>query len=327
LRQIRVLLPRELPGPSLTRLPSTRNIRVVQAAESSIITTMADTITSVIAREDNGNVQITFTIPNSIVKAAEDETIKEFAKDAEIPGFRKGMAPLSKVAEKISQSRLIEHSLSHILPKALAETVTENKLKIAVYPKFELISAKEGEDWQIRGITCELPEISLGDYKTAVGGALRAESIIVPGTTNEVSAEKKEQAVIKALLSSVKVSIPQILIEDEADSRLSNLLARLEKLGLALESYLASIGKKPEDLRADYAKQAREAIALDLILSRIAAEEDIKVDPKEIDGAMGMSQTANQVKDQSTEDLEQRRRLIESILKRRAALDFLLKLS
>jgi trigger factor len=299
---------------------------VAQAAESSIITTMADKITSVIAREDNGNIQITFTIPNTVVKVAEDETVKEFAKDAEISGFRKGMAPLSKVAEKISQSQLIEHSLSHILPKALAETVTENKLKIAVYPKFELINAKEGEDWQIRGITCELPEIALGDYKTAVGGALRAESIIVPGASSEVSAEKKEQAVIEALLDSVKVTIPQILIEDEADSRLSNLLARLEKLGLALESYLASIGKKPEDLRSDYAKQAKEAIALDLILSKIAAEEDIKIDQKDIDAAMGVNQTANQTKDQSPEDLEQRRRLIESILKRRAALDFLLGL-
>ena len=122
------------------------------------------------------------------------------------------------------------------------------------------------------------------------------------------------------------ITIPQILIEDEADSRLSNLLSRLEKLGLALESYLASIGKKPEDLRADYAKQAKEAIALDLILSKIAAEEDIKIDQKDIDGAMGMNQTANQIKDQSPEDLEQRRRLIESILKRRAALDFLLGL-
>lgn len=286
-----------------------------------------DKITSVIAREDNGNIQITFTIPNAIVKATEDETVKEFAKDAEIPGFRKGMAPLSKVAEKISQNQLIEHSLSHILPKALAETVTENKLKIAVYPKFELISAKEGEDWQIRGVTCELPEITLGDYKTVVGGALRAESIIVPGTNNEISAEKKEQAVVKALLSTIKVTIPQILIDDEADSRLSNLLSRLEKLGLALESYLASIGKKPEDLRADYARQAREAITLDLALTKIAAEEDIKIDPKEIDSAMGMNQAINQPQDQTPEDLEQRRRLVESILKRRAALDFLIKLS
>ena len=293
---------------------------------------MSDEITSVIARESDGNIQITFTIPFSIVKSAEEDTVKEFAKDTEIPGFRKGMAPIDKVAEKIPQSKLIEQSLSHILPKALAEAITENKLKIAVYPKFELISAEEGKDWQIRGITCELPEIILGDYKKAVEGASRASTLWTPDKgkpeeKKEPTREEKEQVVIKALLDSVKVTIPRILIDDEADSRLSNLLARLEKLGLALESYLSSIGKKAEDLRADYANQAKDAITLDLILTKIAADQGITVEPKEIEAALNISQAAKQDKNESPEDIESRKRLIESILKRRAALDFLMTFS
>jgi len=291
---------------------------------------MADKITSVIAKESDGNIQITFTIPFSVVKAAQEETIKEFAKDAEVPGFRKGMAPIDKVAEKIPQNKLIEHSLSHILPKALAEAVTENKLKVAVYPKFELVSADEGKDWQIRGITCELPEVDLGDYKKAVTGASRASSLWTPDKgkpeeKKEPTREEKEQIVIKAILESVKVTVPKILIEEEADSRLSNLLARLEKLGLALESYLASIGKKAEDLRADYANQARQAITLDLVLTKIAEAEAIKVDQKEVDAALNMSQAAKN-KSENNEDAESQRRYIESILKRRSALDFLINL-
>lgn len=293
---------------------------------------MTDKITSVIARESDGNVQITFTIPFSVVKTAEEETIREFAKNMEIPGFRKGMAPIDKVAEKIPQNKLIEHSLSHILPKALAESVNENKLKIAIYPKFELISAEEGKDWQIRGITCELPEVALGDYKKAIEGASQASAIWTPDKgkpeeKKEPSREEREQVVVKALLDNVKVTIPKILIEEEADSRLSNLLARLEKLGLALESYLSSIGKKAEDLRADYAKQAKDAISLDLILSKVAESEGIKIDPKEVDTALNMSQAAKPDNNVHTEDNESRKRLIESILKRRAALDFLIKLS
>lgn len=295
---------------------------------------MADKITSVIAKEDNGNIQITFTIPSDVVKSAEDETIKEFAKDTEIPGFRKGMAPLDKVKDKIPQSTLIEHSLSHVLPKALAEAVTENKLQIAIYPKFELISAKEGEAWQIRGTTCELPKFELGDYKKAVTGELAAASIIVPGkdsadksASGQISRDKKEQIAIKAILENTKIEIPQILIEEEADSRLSNLLGRLEKLGLALENYLASMGKKAEDLRADYAKQAKEAIALDLILTKIAESEGLKIDQKEVDAALNMSQVDIKEKDQNPSETDNRKRLMESILRRRAALDFLINLS
>lgn len=293
---------------------------------------MADKITSVIAREDNGNIQITFTIPFAEIKTAQDEVIKEFAKNTEIPGFRKGMAPLDKVAAKISQSTLIEHSLNHVLPKALADAITENKLQIAIYPKFELISAKENEAWQIRAITCELPKVDLGDYKKMVTGAVRASTLWTPDKgkpdeKKEPTHEEKEQLVLKTILENIKINIPQILIEEEANNRLSALLERLEKLGLALEGYLASIGKKAEDLRADYAKQAKDAIALDLILSEIAKSENIKISDKDIETALAMSQLNKDVKNISSEEIESRKRLTESILRRRAALDFLINLS
>ena len=290
---------------------------------------MSDKITSVIAKEDDGNIQITFTIPKSVIKESKEETLKEFAKDAEVPGFRKGKAPIEKVAEKIPQSKIIEHSLGHILPKALSEAIDQNKLKLAIYPKFELISAEEDKDWQVRGITCELPEVSLGDYKKAVAGSLRASNLWTPykGKPEEkkgITPEKKEQVVIKTLLDTVKINIPKILIEEEADSRLSNLLSRLEKLGLALESYLSSVGKKPEDIRAEYANQAKEAISLDLILTKIADLEGIKVSEMEVEQAFQMSRETGANKD---ENPKARKRLLESILKRRAALDFLIKLA
>ncbi|HTK03179.1 MAG TPA: trigger factor [Alphaproteobacteria bacterium] len=262
---------------------------------------MADKITSTIAKETDGNVQITFTIPFDIIKKAQDEALVEFAKDAEIPGFRKGKAPLDKVAAKVSQNALMEHSLGHILPKALAEAINEHKLKLAIYPKFELISAEVDRDWQIRGVTCELPEVELGDYQEKI----------------KLIKDKKENDVIKALLETIKITIPKILIEEEVNGRLSNLLARIEKLGLALESYLTSVGKNVEVLRKEYEVQAQEAISLDLILSKIAEVEKLEVKKEEINEALKVS---------DAKDDEQRERLIESILKRRKALDFLINL-
>lgn len=288
-----------------------------------------DKITSVIAKEEDGNIQITFTIPFDTIQKSQEETLAEFAKDIEIPGFRKGQAPIGKVREKVSQSQLIEHSLGHLLPKALAEAVSNNKLKIAIYPKFELIKAQEGEAWQIRGITCELPTVDLGEYKKEIAGVLRAKSIVVPGKeeAKTESKEQKESVVLKALVDSVKIKVPAILIEQEADSRLSSLLARLEKLGLALESYLASINKKAEDLRAEYALQAKDAILIDLALNKIAEEEKLTVDPKELESALQISAASNPTKKESEQESEDRKRMIESILRRRKALDYLLSLS
>ncbi|MFI5240858.1 MAG: trigger factor [Microgenomates group bacterium] len=285
-------------------------------------------ITSVVARENDGNVQITFTIPFTIIKVAQDETVAEMARDMTVPGFRKGKAPLDKVREKIQESTLIEHSLSHILPRALADAIKEHSVRIAIYPKYELISAKEGENWQIRALTCELPEIKLGDYKKEIQGAARASSLWTPGkgdAKKEVTREEKESLVINALMDKIKFTVPRILIEEEVSSRLTNLLARIEKLGLALEAYLASIGKNPDTLRAEYESQAKDAIALDLVLSKIVEEESLKVEPKEVESALQMSQNANGQIDPN--DLESRKRVMESILKKRKALDFLVSLA
>lgn len=276
-------------------------------------------IQSVIAKESDGNVQITFTIPFLLVKKAKEETIAEFAKDIEVPGFRKGMAPLDKAEAKIPERELIEHSLGHILPLALSEAIKTHSLKIAIYPKYELISSEEGKDWQIRAVTCELPEIVLNDYKGKIAGEIRSASL-----KKEPTREEREQIVIKTLLESIKMVIPKILVDEEVDSRLTNLLSRIEKLGLALESYLSSIGKTPESIRVEYEVQAKDAIALDLILSRIFESENLSVDEKEVKSALEISESTQ--KPTAEEDREQRKRVIETILKKRKALEYLTNL-
>lgn len=267
----------------------------------------------VIARQDDGGVQITFTIPYDEIKKAQAETVEEMAKDIEVKGFRKGKAPLEKVKEKIPQATLIEHSLSHILPKALGEAIKENDLKLAIYPKYELLKAEEGKDWEIVAKTCELPEVNLGDYKTVVGGEIRAASL-----KKELAREEKEQVALKAVLTGIKIIIPRILIDEEVNSRLSSLLSRIEKLGLALETYLPSIGKTPDSLRVEYETQANEALALDLILSKIAETENLTVTEAEVNEAL---------KTASDSDIESQKRIVESVLKKRRALEFLTSLA
>ena len=286
-------------------------------------------IESVLARGADGTIQITFTIPFSIVKSEQEEALAHLAKEVEIPGFRKGNAPLEKARESISSASLIEHALSHILPKALGDALTKFKIKPLIYPKFVLIKAKDGEDWQIRGVTCEMPEIKLGDYQKAIKGTLSASSIWTPNkgkgeAPKEKSKEEKEQEAIKTLLALSEITIPKPLVDEEVDARLSGLLERTERLGLSLEKYLASIGKNPETLRSDYETQAREALKLDLVLTKIAEEKDIKVSESEIDTAIKETVSG----ENSFENLNtpERRRLVGSLLRKRRALDSLVSL-
>lgn len=282
-----------------------------------------------IAKSDDGTVQITYTISLATIQKNQEIAASELGKDLEVPGFRKGKAPISKVIEHINHDQLIQSTLNQILPGLFGETIREEKLRPATYPKFELIAAPTDGDWQVRAITCELSEIDLGDYRNLIKSHDHAE-IWTPDKggakdkKTELSREEKESEVIHILLDNIKVVIPAILIQEETDAKLSQLLSRLEKLSLNLDAYLKSVGKTPQNLREDYESQSANALALDLILNAIAEKEDVKVPESQIDEAIKQAQADPNTK--SSFDTPEQRRLIESIIRRKMTLDKLVDL-
>lgn len=291
--------------------------------------------TSSIAKSGDGTIQITFSIPYSEVEKAKGNVLEELASDITVPGFRKGKAPKAKVAEHVPENTLVEKILAKIIPGLFADAISEHKISPAIYPKFDLVSAKEGETWQVRATTCELPNVDLGNYKKQVSGAMRASSIWTPDKDgkeekDEPTKEEREQAAIRALLESINFTIPKVIIDEEVNARLARLLERIEKLGLTLDSYLASIGKTADELRNEYKQQAVNSVKLDLVLNRIAEEENLKPDQTEAKKLFDASKSHKH--EDGTEhalskvELDEQKRIIESSLKKRAALDYVLTL-
>lgn len=281
--------------------------------------------TSEIKRSDDGNIEITYKIPFKKISETREGVIEKLGKDVDVPGFRKGKAPASKVIDHIPNHTLIEQTLGRILPELVGQSIKDEKLKPAIYPRFDLVSAEEGKDWEVRAITCEVPEVKLGNYKKEIAGAARSKAIWTPEKgqkgekDKEPTAQEKQQAALDALVETVDVKIPQILIDQEVDSRLSRLLDRVENLGLTLETYLSSIGKTPQTLREEYEKQAKEAVIIDLALQQLAKEEDIKVEKQEIDQAIEAS--AGDKEMAKNLDTPEQRRQIKAVLGKRKALD------
>lgn len=242
---------------------------------------MALKITSEFKRLDGGNIEVIYTIPGEIILSQKSHVLKEFAEDTNIKGFRKGKAPIAKVEEVVSEEKLAEHILNHILPKAFSDSVVEHKFNPAIYPKFEAVKITSVKniapdtEWQIKAVTCELSKVVLPkDYKKKL-----KQSLPQSGKKDE----KDQNVLILSLLETVKIEIPKLLIDEEVNARLSQVLERIEKLGLALEGYLKSVGKTPEGLRAEYEVQAKNSIALELILNEVANEEKLDVTEAEIE--------------------------------------------
>jgi len=283
-----------------------------------------------VARESDGTIQITFTIPKELISENQSKALEEMGKDVEVPGFRKGNAPIDKVKENVPREKIVEKTLMGILPIMLSDVLKEEKIKPSIYPKFELISSEDDQDWQVRALMCEIVPFDLGDYKTQLKGLLNSSKIWTPDKIDEKDKEKeptreeREQKIVDFLLSTTDLTIPKILIDEEVNSRLSQLLARIEKLGLTLDGYLSSIGKNPQSLRDEYAKQSESAIRVELILEKISSVEKLEIKESEIEDAVRASSSDPKI--QENLNSPDQKRLIKTILLRRKALDFLLTL-
>jgi FKBP-type peptidyl-prolyl cis-trans isomerase (trigger factor) len=263
-------------------------------------------------REEDGTIQLTVTIPWELVKKTKEEVIEEHVKSAQMPGFRKGKAPKKLVEENLNQDHLREDILKKILPQGYVEALKEHKINPVLSPKVHVDKLEEGKDWVFTALTAEAPEVSLGKYKDAVQKITAKSKIIVPGKEQPpVSFEEISQA----LLESVAVKIPNIIIEQEVDRLLSQTLDEVKRLGLTLDQYLASTGRNIDALRAEYQKKAETDIKLEFVLQKIAETEGIKVEDKEIDEAIAQAKT-----DAERQNLQNNRYLLAGIIRQQKTL-------
>lgn len=286
------------------------------------------TISSTLAKSEDGTIQINFTIPWRLIQESQNKALDELSKNVSIPGFRKGKAPKEKSASYINPQQLTERTLQSILPKAFSDAVSKHKIRPIIYPRFEVIHAHNGEDWQIKATTCEYPEVKLPDYKKEAKGLNKSDSIWVPGKDQEKEGkeptrETKEQKVLEMLLSKTKIAVPKVLVDEELERRLALLIDKIDKLGLTLDKYLASIGKNPDQLRQEYTKQAQDSIMLEFILDKIAEAEKIEIEDTQIDQALSVTGSKEIPKSSQS---QHQRRLVKTILARRKVVDTLVSL-
>ena len=281
---------------------------------------------SVVARLDDGTVQVTMTIPYSKVEEKKELALKQLVEDLQVPGFRKGKVPKDAAIKHIEQQKLYEHMLRYLLPEAYAEAVEKHALRPILAPRFELVSVDDDTDWTVRAITCELPSVDLKDYKKALKSKGEPKAAIKKGKAKDVQSAdttraEQEQEVIKTLLETAEANIPDILLEEEVNHKLSGLIEQLQKVGLTIERYLAQTGKTADQIKEEYKKQSAEAIKLELVLSQIAQTEEIVVGDDEVET---VAASMDDPPTPAPQDKEQTKRVIRSILVQRKTLDKLI---
>ena len=98
-----------------------------------------------------------------------DEAIKRVyfksAKYFNIPGFRKGKAPMQIVEKYYGKEIFYEDAFNDAANEALEEAVKENKLEIVSRPEVEIKQMEKGKDLIFTATMQTKPEAELGKYK------------------------------------------------------------------------------------------------------------------------------------------------------------------
>jgi len=229
----------------------------------------------------------TLTIPKSQIADAYKHSLKEAAEHVTVKGFRKGKAPLDRVEREVGKQNLYEDVVRHVFPPAYADYIKKNKLEPITSPKVNIKSANELEDWEFEVEIAQKPVVQLGDYTKTVKADKAVSAIWTPGSgqsadqKDEAKREEKLSKIFDSLLKSVKIEIPSLLIEEEVNRSLSRLVSQIEKLGLTVDQYLASMNKTSESLKQEYATNAEVNLKIEFILDAIAKEENLTVSDKE----------------------------------------------
>lgn len=122
-------------------------------------------ITKNISKHPKALVEVEITVPWLDLELKWNETLNRLSQDLELPGFRKGAAPLPLVEQNLGQ-KLQDEVFKNAMPIFLIEALKGSDIVPIDYPKYQVITFVKGQNLQFRASITNRPQITIGNYKT-----------------------------------------------------------------------------------------------------------------------------------------------------------------
>jgi FKBP-type peptidyl-prolyl cis-trans isomerase (trigger factor) len=276
-----------------------------------------------IVRKDS-EITLTIRIPADKVTEAFSQVKQAALKEVKLSGFRPGKAPSELAEKQLNEDALAQDLFQEVVPTAYAGAISSHGVKPIIPPQITIKSFKKGEDLVFEAHTAEVPEVILGDYRKAVKG-LKGKTIFGPdGKALKGGDKTTASQVLEKLRNTVKVTVPHILVDYEVQRMLSSLVDQVNSLGLTVNQYLSSQGKKAEELQKEYHEIAERNLKDEFILSRVAKDAEVKVSEKEIEEAI---EAAPDEKTRTGLSEPRGKAYLEDVLRKRKTIEHLIKIA
>lgn len=149
---------------------------------------------------DANRYQLEITIDGEKFREAIEKAYRKNGKKINVPGFRKGKAPLKMIEKLYGAEVFFEDALNLLYGDAVEEAIKASELNVIDDKMdFELvsISKEDGVDFKVSVTT--YPEIEIGEYK-----GLKSERPVVTVAAAEINAEVNAMAERNARMVSVE---------------------------------------------------------------------------------------------------------------------------
>lgn len=110
-------------------------------------------------------VELTISLGNEELSAAEQVALTKMAADVKVPGFRKGKVPVSVAAKHVNPAALQEQTLDNALSKAVAEAFMAEKIQALDRPAVDVKKFVPGQELEFTAEVEIIPPVKLGNYK------------------------------------------------------------------------------------------------------------------------------------------------------------------
>ena len=271
-------------------------------------------------RKPDGTLEITVIVPWNEAKKAQEGIENELIKSVKIAGFRPGQAPAAVAKAKLNPELVKEEVLKKVVGAAYNVALKKYDLNPLITPHIHIEIFTEGTDIVFTAETCEEPKIELGNYKEEIKKVTAKSKIIVPGKEPKPQGESIDE-ILEVALKTAKITIPHVLIENEAGRLLTQLLEELKKLGLSLDQYLNSRNIEPDKLKAEYNLKAENDLKLEFFLRKVADAEKITVEKEDIQKALASIENPKE-----REEIMKNPYLVASIIRQQKTVSFLSEL-
>lgn len=137
-----------------------------------------------VEKTENANeVKLEITVEAEKFENAMKKVYFQNAKYFNIPGFRKGKAPMNIVEKYYGAQIFYEDAFNEVATEAYEEALTENKIDVVSRPEVDIAQMEKGKDLIFTAVVQTKPEVKLGKYK-----GLKVKKEKVEATEDEINA-------------------------------------------------------------------------------------------------------------------------------------------